>query len=136
MLFESPWLRSKTAKQHMFSFQESFTFKPVDPAQQEFFIKRYQQIKSEHLSLIVKILNYLNFKELLFVSIVNRKFYIASGDLGLLKQYSHKKNSIELQIPQPHQSVQRTDSECQVVYSDNSFNEESGHKLHDIILDR
>ena len=40
---------------------------------------------------MVRVLSYLSFKELLIVSGVNRRLYIVSGDIDLLKMHSKKR---------------------------------------------
>ena len=42
---------------------------------------------------MVRVLSYLTFKELLVVSGVNRRLYIVSGDLDLLKMHAKKRTT-------------------------------------------
>ena len=45
---------------------------------------------------MVRVLSYLTFKEILVVSAVNRRLYIVSGDLGLIKMRSQIEEMMEM----------------------------------------
>jgi hypothetical protein len=42
---------------------------------------------------MVRVLSYLSFKELLIISGVNRRLYIVSGDIDLLKMHSKQRDA-------------------------------------------
>lgn len=86
------WLASKTAKQHYFVLSENFQ---INPRAKDYanFVQEYEAHKDQHHADMVRVLSYLTFKELLVVSGVNRRLYIVSGDIDLLKMHSKQKTT-------------------------------------------
>ena len=86
------WLASKTAMEHYLVQNEKFQ---INQRSKEYasFVAEFENHKNQHHADMVRVFSYLTFKELLVVSAVNRRLYIVSGDLSLLKMHSQSKTA-------------------------------------------
>ena len=83
---EAKWLASKSAKDHLMSLTENFY---INPESRKYapFLAQFERIKRQHHFLMVRILSFLNLNEILTLSKVNRRLYIVTGDITLLKNF-------------------------------------------------
>lgn len=85
---EARWLASKSAKDHLMSLTETHYISQKDREYAPF-LAQFERIKRQHHFLMVRILSFLNLNEILTLSKVNRRLYIVTGDISLLKNFMH-----------------------------------------------
>jgi len=78
---------------HLLVLQEKFTLQ-ISAAKYQEFITVFESCKRAHHNCLITILSFLDLRELLKASKVNRKLYIVSGDKQLLKNFYQSANQV------------------------------------------